>query len=126
MGYGAWVGGKRPSHHPGGLGWGAWVGAWPLGLGLKPGMERASKMTWRALNGQRKLAISHAPMCQLMPPTQAPPYPTGVGLGLFSMCQLVPPTQAPPYPIFLTKVYVFYSKSILFCSLIFYVKVRYY
>ncbi|MFS8010282.1 hypothetical protein Hanom_Chr14g01295191 [Helianthus anomalus] len=37
MGYGAWVGawvgGKRPSHHPG---W-AWVGAWPLGLGFQAG-----------------------------------------------------------------------------------------
>ncbi|MFS7935660.1 hypothetical protein Hanom_Chr05g00406211 [Helianthus anomalus] len=37
MGYGAWVGawvgGKRPSHHPG---W-AWVGAWPLGLGFEAG-----------------------------------------------------------------------------------------
>ncbi|KAJ0510966.1 hypothetical protein HanIR_Chr11g0546641 [Helianthus annuus] len=34
MGYGAgvwaWVGGKRPRHHPG---W-AWVGAWPLGAWL--------------------------------------------------------------------------------------------
>ncbi|MFS7921193.1 hypothetical protein Hanom_Chr03g00233921 [Helianthus anomalus] len=37
MGYGAWVGawvgGKRPSHHPG---W-AWVGVWPLGLGFQAG-----------------------------------------------------------------------------------------
>ncbi|MFS7963880.1 hypothetical protein Hanom_Chr08g00743531 [Helianthus anomalus] len=37
VGYGAgvwaWVGGKRPSYHPG---W-AWVGVWPLGLGFQAG-----------------------------------------------------------------------------------------
>ncbi|MFS7929854.1 hypothetical protein Hanom_Chr04g00337301 [Helianthus anomalus] len=76
---------------------GAWVGGLGLGCGprgvsLKPGVGRASEVTWRALNGQTKLA-NH------MPPTQAPPYPTGVGLGLFSTCQLTPPTQAPPYPM---------------------------
>ncbi|KAJ0534180.1 hypothetical protein HanIR_Chr09g0416841 [Helianthus annuus] len=33
VGVGAWVGYKRPSHHPG---W-AWVSAWPLGWGFQPG-----------------------------------------------------------------------------------------
>ncbi|MFS8005526.1 hypothetical protein Hanom_Chr13g01238341 [Helianthus anomalus] len=33
MGYGAWVGEKRLSHHPR---W-AWVWAWPLGQEFKPG-----------------------------------------------------------------------------------------
>ncbi|KAM0071578.1 hypothetical protein Hdeb2414_s0001g00026811 [Helianthus debilis subsp. tardiflorus] len=45
-------------------------------------------------------------MCQLMPPTQAPPYPMGVGLGLFSTCQLMPPNPnpRPPYPMVLSKL----------------------
>ncbi|KAJ0840030.1 hypothetical protein HanPSC8_Chr14g0613911 [Helianthus annuus] len=66
------------------------LGRGPWGLGLKPGVGRASKVTWQALYGQTKLDISHAPMCQLMHPTQAPPYPIGVGLSLFSTCQLMP------------------------------------
>ncbi|MFS7984613.1 hypothetical protein Hanom_Chr11g00988531 [Helianthus anomalus] len=33
MGYGAWVGGKRPSHHPG---W-VWVGVWLLWLEFEAG-----------------------------------------------------------------------------------------
>ncbi|KAJ0470979.1 hypothetical protein HanIR_Chr14g0724631 [Helianthus annuus] len=44
-------------------------------------------------------------------PTQAPPYPMGMGLSLFSTCQLMPsnPNPHPPYPI---------GHSLIFCRLI--------
>ncbi|KAJ0953088.1 hypothetical protein HanPSC8_Chr02g0079931 [Helianthus annuus] len=64
-----------------GLGLGRGFGRGPWGLGLKSGVGWASKVTWRALNGQTKL----------MPPTQAPPYPMGVGLSLFSHVNSCPP-----------------------------------
>ncbi|MFS7994993.1 hypothetical protein Hanom_Chr12g01112651 [Helianthus anomalus] len=91
MGYGLGVSwGKTHTTPELGFGRGPW------GLGLKLGVGRASKVTWRTLNGQTKLAISHSPMCQFMPPTQVPPYPTGVGLGLFSMYQLIPQPKSQP------------------------------
>uniref|UniRef100_A0A251SCW5 Uncharacterized protein n=1 Tax=Helianthus annuus TaxID=4232 RepID=A0A251SCW5_HELAN len=43
---------------------------------------------------------------QPKPPTQAPPYPMGVGLSLFSTCQLMPPKLTPTIPHSL-KVYEF-------------------
>ncbi|MFS7902676.1 hypothetical protein Hanom_Chr01g00013971 [Helianthus anomalus] len=90
---------KTPKPPPRGLGF----GRGPIGVGLKPGVGRASKVTWRALNGQTKL----------MPPTQAPPYPMGVGFcgggggGSHSMCQQMPK----PKPSIPHGLKSFYSNS---------------
>ncbi|MFS7906606.1 hypothetical protein Hanom_Chr01g00061241 [Helianthus anomalus] len=84
---------------------GAWLGRGfgrgPWGLGLKSGVGRASKVTWRALNGQTKLMTS----------TQAPnpspqPKPHGREFGfLFHVSTHAPrPTTTIPHNQILYKL----------------------
>ncbi|MFS7952767.1 hypothetical protein Hanom_Chr07g00610801 [Helianthus anomalus] len=88
---------------PGGHGF----GRGPFFVGLKPGVGRASKVTWQALNGYVSTQWLSCPQPKL--PTQAPPYPIGVSFffPFFShfTCQQMSnsyPNPSPPYPTVLS------------------------
>ncbi|MFS7975158.1 hypothetical protein Hanom_Chr10g00877131 [Helianthus anomalus] len=53
MGYGAWVGHKRPRHHPGGLG----LGRGPLGWGFSLGVGRGYPHDMTEPHWPRALAL---------------------------------------------------------------------
>ncbi|MFS7932875.1 hypothetical protein Hanom_Chr04g00373051 [Helianthus anomalus] len=89
MGFGLGHGlGKTSKPPPWGLGLGLGFGRGPFGVGLKPGVGRASKVICRAFNG----------MCQLMPPNPSPTIPHGRVFFSHSTCQPMPnPSSTIPH-----------------------------